>query len=108
MTKRKDYRELTIGSFGGYGRKSAPQLRLQGQWLEELGFQIGAPVLVKCEDGRIIITPDEARAELEAREKEFIDKEMAVLNKRFAEEKKKIYRQAVAEREERYGSGEVD
>ena len=36
--KKKDYRELKVSSFGGYGCKSALMLRLQGLWLEELGF----------------------------------------------------------------------
>ncbi|MDD6331806.1 MAG: hypothetical protein PUA59_05085 [Clostridium sp.] len=39
--KRKDYRELKVSSFGGYGRKLAPKPRIQGLWLEELGFGIG-------------------------------------------------------------------
>ena len=38
--KRKDYRELKVSSFSGYGYKSAPMLRIQGLWLEELGFNI--------------------------------------------------------------------
>ena len=50
--KRKDYRELKVSSFSGYGYKSAPMLRIQGLWLEELGFNIGDPILVKCEDGK--------------------------------------------------------
>lgn len=32
--KRKDYRELKVSSFSGYGYKSAPMLRIQGLWLE--------------------------------------------------------------------------
>lgn len=35
--KRKDYRELKVSSFSGYGYKLAPMLRIQGLWLEELG-----------------------------------------------------------------------
>lgn len=31
--KRKDYRELKVSSFSGYGYKSAPMLRIQGLWL---------------------------------------------------------------------------
>lgn len=102
MTKKKDYRSLKISSIWNNGSNPAPQLRLQGKWLEELGFQIGAPVLVKCEDGKLIITPDTMRAETEGREKEFLDKEMALLQKRFDAEKKKIRQQIVAEREAMY------
>lgn len=70
--KRKDYRDLKVSSLGCYGRKSARTLRLQGLWLEELGFKVGDPVLVKCEDGKLIITPDTSRAELVEAEKAFI------------------------------------
>lgn len=66
--KRKDYRELKVSSFSGYGYKSAPMLRIQGLWLEELGFNIGDPILVKCEDGKLIITVDHAREDAETKE----------------------------------------
>ena len=65
--KRKDYRELKVSSFSGYGYKSAPMLRIQGLWLEELGFNIGDPILVKCEDGKLIITVDHAREDAETK-----------------------------------------
>ena len=70
--------------------------------MEELGFQIGETVLVKCEGGELIITPDTMRAETESREKEFLDREMALLQKRFDAEKQKIRQQIVAEREAMY------
>ena len=101
--KRKDYRELKVSSFSGYGYKSAPMLRIQGLWLEELGFKVGDPILVKCEDGKLVITLDHAREEAEAKEQAFIDEEMKKLNKKVEAEKKKIYQQVVAEREVRYG-----
>lgn len=31
---------------------------LKGQWLKELGFDIGDYVSVTCENGKLIITPD--------------------------------------------------
>jgi len=104
MTRRKDYRELKISSFYKCGSTPAPQLRLQGKWLEELGFQIGQPVLVKCEDGKLIITPDVMRAEREKREQEFLDREMLQLQKRFDAEKRRIQQQIVAEREMHYAA----
>ena len=77
MTRmRKDYRELKVSSFSGYGYKSAPMLRIQGLWLEELGFNIGDPILVKCEDGKLIITVDHAREDAETKEQAFLDEEM--------------------------------
>ena len=87
MAKKKEFRSLKISSIWNYGSNPSPQLRLQGRWLEELGFQIGEAVLVKCEDGKLIITPDTMRAETESREKEFLDREMALLQKRFDAEK---------------------
>jgi len=102
MAKKKEYRSLKISSIWNYGSNPSPQLRLQGRWLEELGFQIGEAVLVKCEDGKLIITPDTMRAETESREKEFLDREMALLQKRFDAEKQKIRQQIVAEREAMY------
>ena len=53
-------------------------------------------------DGKLIITPDTMRAETESREKEFLDREMALLQKRFDAEKQKIRQQIVAEREAMY------
>lgn len=37
--------------------KATPQIKLQGQWLEELGFSIGTSLCVKCLDGQLVITP---------------------------------------------------
>ena len=59
--KRKDYRELKVSSFSGYGYKSAPMLRIQGLWLEELGFNIGDALKVShlsgaC-SGRFLVLP---------------------------------------------------
>ena len=82
--KRKDYRELKVSSFSGYGYKSDP-------------------ILVKCEDGKLIITVDHAREDAETKEQAFLDEEMKKLQKKFEVEKKKIYQQVVAERKVRYG-----
>lgn len=59
VRKKKEFRELKVSSFGGYGCKTAPMLRLQGLRLEQCGFNIGDPILVKCEDGKLTITFDE-------------------------------------------------
>ncbi len=58
---KKDFRELTVSEATNYGRKTAPMLRIQGLWFEELGFHVGDPVLVKCEDGKLIITVAEQK-----------------------------------------------
>ena len=102
--KRKEYRELKVSSFSGYGYKTAPMLRIQGLWLEELGFNVGEPILVKCEDGKLIITVDQDRAIAKEKEQAYLDAEMKKLQKKFEAEKKKIYQQIVAERKEAYGA----
>ena len=104
--KMKAYRELKVGSFYNYGSKEAPMLRLQGLWMQDFGFKIGDPVLVKCEDGKLIISVDHDRAAAKEREQAYLDKEMHKLQKRFEQEKKKIYQQVVAEREVRYGASD--
>ena len=102
--KRKEYRELKVSSFSGYGYKTAPMLRIQGLWLEELGFNVGEPILVKCEEGKLIITVDQDRAIAKEKEQAYLDAEMKKLQKKFEAEKKKIYQQVVAERKEAYGA----
>jgi antitoxin component of MazEF toxin-antitoxin module len=72
---KKNERELKVCAMSGYNYKSVPSIRLMGQWLETAGFHIGDPVLVKCEDGKLIISLDTARAELMEAEKVFMEKE---------------------------------
>lgn len=97
---RKDYRELTVSEATNYGRRTAPMLRIQGLWFQELGFNIGDPVLVKCEDGQIIITKDTALQE----EKELLETETKKLQQKFEEEKKRLRSMRVAERKGRFGA----
>ena len=47
-------RKLTIGYMPGSG-KQYPMIRLQGKWLEELGFTVGDRVVVTTDEERIII-----------------------------------------------------
>ena len=100
---RKDFRELTISEATNYGRRTASMLRIQGLWLQELGFNVGDPVLVKCEDGKLIITPDTARVELIEAEKAFMEEETKKLHEKFLKEKKELHARFVAEKSARYG-----
>ena len=52
----KEYREIKVCEQSGYHYKPTPTIILQGNWLQELGFEIDTPITVKCEDGRLIIT----------------------------------------------------
>lgn len=100
---RKDFRELTVSEATNYGRRTAPMLRIQGLWLQELGFNVGDPVLVKCEDGKLIITPDTTKVELIEAEKAFMEEETKKLQERFLKEKKELHARFVAERRVEYG-----
>lgn len=99
---KKEYRELTVSEATNYGRKTAPMLRIQGLWFQELGFNIGDPVLVKCEDGKLIIMRDTAREELIEAEKAFMEEETKKLQKKFLKEKKELKARFVTERQANY------
>lgn len=103
MTK-KNVRELKVCAQSGYHYNSVPAIRLMGQWLEAAGFHIGDPVLVKCEDGQLIISRDTARAELIEAEKAFMEKETKKLHDRFLKEKKALHAQFVVERQAEYAN----
>lgn len=83
---KKEYRELTVSGVTNYGRKTASMLRIQRHWFQELGFNIGDPVLVKCKEGKLIIMADTAMAELKKAEKAFMEEETKKLQERFQKE----------------------
>jgi toxic protein SymE len=37
--------------------KEVPFVRLRGQWLEEVGFSVGARLRVMVQPGRLVLTP---------------------------------------------------
>ena len=75
-----------------------------GLWLEELGFKTGDFVRIKCEDGQLIISLNEEKAQEKAAEKVFMDEEMKKLRKRYQREKEKICARYVAEEKAGYGA----
>ena len=83
-------RSIKVYGQSGYKYQETPTIMLKGKWLEELGFEVGDYITVSCEDGRIIITPDAERAALVKAEQEFMDREIASLNKRFQKEKERL------------------
>ncbi len=52
----KKFRDLKVVEQSGYRYKPTPTITLKGQWLKELGFEIGEGIVVKCEEGKLIIT----------------------------------------------------
>ena len=99
----KKNRSLKVLSQSGYKYRETPTIQLKGQWLKELGFDIGDYITISCENGRLIITPDAERAAIKEAEAAFMEREMKVLNKKFALEKERLHAQFVAERETQYG-----
>ncbi len=87
----KNERELKVCALSGHNYKPVPSIRLMGQWLEAAGFHIGDPVLVRCEDGKLIISLDTARAEMIEAEKAFMEKETRKLHEKFLKEKKALH-----------------
>ena len=62
--------------------------------------------MIKCEDGKLIISLDTARAELIEAEKAFMEKETRKLHERFLKEKKGLHTQFVAERQAEYAKNQ--
>ncbi len=98
----KQSRSIKIYEQSGYQYKPTPTIILKGQWLRELGFEIGEYISVSCENGRLIITPDEERATLEKAKAEYMEKETQTLQKKFEKEKRWLQAQFVAEKAEIY------
>ena len=53
----KENRTMKVYQGSDRNYLAIPQIRLQGKWLEDLGFPKGTPINIKCQDGRLIITP---------------------------------------------------
>lgn len=56
--KSKERSNMKVYGMSGYNYKATPPIMLKGQWLADLGFKIGGYVMVSCENGRLVITPD--------------------------------------------------
>ncbi len=52
----KEYRNMKVYEQSGYHYKATPAIMLKGQWLKECGFDMGTPITVKCEGGKLTIT----------------------------------------------------
>ena len=102
MKKSKAYRNMKIHETSGYNYKATPAIVLKGQWLSELGFDIGGYISVSCENGRLVITPDAEMAAMKEAEAAFMERETRLLQKRFEAEKEKLHAQFVAERKADY------
>ena len=104
MTKKN--RSIKVYGMSGYKYQSTPTIMLKGNWLRDLGFDIGDYISISCEDGKLVITPDAEKAAMKEAEAAFMEKEMKSLQKRFEAEKKKLHLQYVAERKAEYAVAE--
>ena len=102
----KKNRSIKVYGMSGYKYQSTPTIMLKGNWLRDLGFDIGDYISISCENGKLVITPDTERAELVKAESEFMERETKALQKRFQAEKEKLHLQFVAEHQAKYGVAE--
>lgn len=52
----KKIRKIKVIEQSGYKYKPTPTITLKGQWLQQVGFNIGDMVCVECSDGRLVLT----------------------------------------------------
>ena len=71
---------------------------------ERVGVEIGDYISVVCEDGKLIITPDTERAELEKDEVEIMENERKAMKKRVKERRRELLERRVAESQIEYGT----
>ena len=98
----KKTRNMKVYGMSGYRYRSPLTIQLKGEWLKEIGFDIGDYISITCENGKLVITPDAERAALKEAEGAFIEKETKLPQKRFEAEKKRLHEQFVAERKAEY------
>lgn len=56
--KMKVYEAITVSRgkwWNSTKYTTVPQIRLQGLWLEQLGFEPGTTIKVECEQGKIVV-----------------------------------------------------
>ena len=68
-------RSIKVYGQSDYKYQETPTIMLKGMWLKELGVEMGDYISVVCEDGKLIITPDTERAEMEKAEAEIMENE---------------------------------
>lgn len=50
--KNQKIRSMKVHEQSGYNYKATPTIILKGQWLKEMGFEIGDYITVSCEEGK--------------------------------------------------------
>ena len=98
----KKVRNIKVISQSGRNYKPTPTVILKGQWLNEMGFEIGDQIKVECENGKLVISLDRERMEMLDAEKVFMEEETKKLQQKFQKEKKELRARFVAERQADY------
>ena len=98
----KKNRNMKVHGTSGYRYKATPTIMLKGEWLKELGFEIGNYVSVSSENGKLVITQDVEMAAIKEAEAAFMERETRILQQRFEAEKEKLYAKFIAERKAEY------
>lgn len=57
---KKVNRTMKVYGQSGYQYKPTPTITLKGAWLEDWGFTIDTPIIIQCEDGKLVITKQES------------------------------------------------
>lgn len=55
MAAFKKERKMKVYAQSGYKYKDTDTIILKGDWLADIGFELGTPISVSCENGRIVI-----------------------------------------------------
>lgn len=98
----KKNRNMKVHGTSGYRYKATPTIMLKGEWLKELGFEIGNYVSVSSENGKLVITQDVEMAAIKEAEAAFMERETRILQKRFEAEKEKLHAKFIDERKAEY------
>ena len=56
---QSEFRELKVYESHDNKYEIIPSIRLKGKWLQNLGFEVGTPLVVKCQKGKLEIVKAE-------------------------------------------------
>lgn len=101
MAKR---RSIKVYGQSGYKYQETPTIMLKGMRLKELGVEIGDYISVVCDDGKLIITPDTERTEMEKTEAEIMENERKAMQKRVKARRRELLERRMAESRIEYGA----
>ena len=101
---KKALRSVKVYEQSGYNYQPTPTIILKGKWLEESGFDIGRCLQVRCEEGKLVITIDEAKEKLIEAEHIFAEKRKKEMKEELRKQKELFCAQYVAEEKAGYMS----